>query len=299
MSRQPVWVDRDGVEREIDPDWANRVIQPALSPDDSQLAVAVVEHGNWSIGIKTLDRGPFQLLTFEGSLNSVPVWTPDGRFVTFASNRAGQYDLWQKRADGSGSAIRLHELGMAVRPSAWSPDGRWLVFISTQTGNRDIYAIRPEIDSVPVPLVATESSERSAALSPDGRWLAYSSDLSGRFQVYVQPFPNVGGGVWQVSEAGGMEPTWAQNGRELFYLSGNQEMVVADVETNPTFRRLSEHVLFSTAKYYSQNLYHDYAVSHDDQRFLMMKPIGAANLEVMVVLNFFEELRQRVGNGND
>jgi serine/threonine-protein kinase len=301
VQNQAVWVDQDGVEREIDPDWTGEMQSPALSPDDSRLAINAFTRGSRNIWIKTLDRGPFQRLTFEGSRNLWPVWTPDGRFVTFGSNRTGQFDLWQKRADFSRSATQLHEVEVEVEafPSAWSPDGRWLVFSSDRSGNPNIYAIQPEIDSIPVPLVATEFSERSPALSPDGRWLAYSSDLSGHFQVYVQPFPNVDDVVQQVSVAGGMEPTWAQNGRELFYVSGNQEMVVADVETSPVFRRLGEHVLFSTADYVIQNLYHSYAVSHDDQRFVMLKRLRGSRDEVMLVLNFFEELKQRVGTGND
>ena len=96
-----------------------------------------------------------------------------------------------------------------------------------------------------------------------------------------------------------MEPTWAQNGRELFYVNGDWELVVAEVDTSPTFRRLSEHVLFSTAEYLYPNAQHNYAVSHDDQRFVMLKQVSAPDVEVMLVFNFFEELKQRVGNGND
>ena len=204
-----------------------------------------------------------------------------------------------KRADGTGSATLLHATGMSVLASAWSPDGSWLVFTQTQTGSGDIYGIRPEIDSVPLPLVATEFIERTPALSPDGRWLAYSSDRSGTLQVYVQPFPSADDAVWQVSDAGGLEPKWAQNGRELFYVNGNQEMVVAEFETSPTFRRLAEHVLFSVAEYDMGLVHRNYAVSHDDQRFLIMKEAGESVNELTLVLNFFEVLKQRVGNGND
>jgi serine/threonine-protein kinase len=137
------------------------------------------------------------------------------------------------------------------------------------------------------------------ALSQDGRWLAYSSDLTGSRQVYVRPFPNVEDAVWQVSMAGGTQPNWAQNGRELFYVNGLQEMVVADVETSPTFRRLAERVLFSTADYHFPLVQRNYAVSHDDQRFVMLKRAGGSGSELVLVLNFFEELKQRVGRGND
>ena len=95
-----------------------------------------------------------------------------------------------------------------------------------------------------------------------------------------------------------MEPSWAQNGRELFYVNGDWELVVADVETAPEFRRLAEHVLFSTDGYRITGSHHQYAVSHDDQRFVMVKWVSDPT-ELMLVLNFFEELKQRVGHGND
>jgi eukaryotic-like serine/threonine-protein kinase len=290
-----VWVNRNGIEREIDPDWTWSSAYLALSPDDSRL-LASDGKSTW---IKTLDRGSFQRLTFEGNRDIGSVWTPDGRYVTIVSDRAGTWDLWQKRADGSGIAARIHELETNALPSAWSPDGRWLVFISPWGGDSDIYAVRPEIDSSTISLVATEFSERSPTLSPDGRWFAYSSDQTGRFEVYVRPFPNSDDGVWLVSKAGGRDPTWAQNGRELFYVNRFQEMVVATVETSPTFRRIAEQVLFSTAAYQVAEIQHNYAVSHDDQRFAMNKRIGSSDVEVMLTLNFFEELKQRVGNGND
>jgi serine/threonine-protein kinase len=291
MQTQPVWVDRSGSEQAIDRDWPQWMYWPALSPNDARLAISVYGPDGMHIWIKTLDRGPLQRLTSDGQ-NGHAMWTPDGRFVTYWSNGAGRRGLWQKAADGSGAPVQLSQLDVRARTSAWSPDGRWLLFTSASAGNDDIYAIRPDVDSLGVPLVASEFNERSPALSPDGRWLAYSSNLSGRFEVYVRPFPNVDQGVWQVSVAGGTEPRWAHNGLEVFYVNGSQELVVADVEAGPPFRRRAEHVLFSTRGYRTREAPQNYAVSHDDQRFIMDKLVGDPP-ELILVFNFFEELNRR------
>ncbi len=301
---RPVWVDRDGVAQEIDPGWTGGYIYfPALSPDGTRLAVSMErqDYTGRHIWIKTLDRGPLSRLTFEGATNQPPAWTPDGRAVTFGSTQAGQYDIWEKRADGTGSAILLLDLegGYHIGGVSWSADGRWLIFrMTTQDGNRDVYAIWPGVDSLAVPLVTTEFDEISPALSPDGQWLAYASDESGRFEVYVRPFPNAGAARWQVSTAGGADPLWAHNGRELFYRNAERELVAVEVATRPTFAAGTERVLFSVAGYQLGPMNHSYAVSPDDQRFVMLEPVEGRR-ELVLVLNWFEEMRQRVGSGND
>ena len=145
-------------------------------------------------------------------------WSSDGESLTFSSIRLGSggWDVWTKRADGSGTAELVFD-GDAVGEALYSPDGTWLIFREglTAQGRADIYAIRPGVDSVAVPLVATEFNEISPTLSRDGRWLAYVSDQSGQAQVSVIPFPEgrFGGGQVVVSADGGGEPVWAHNGR--------------------------------------------------------------------------------------
>jgi len=50
--------------------------------------------------------------------------------------------------------------------------------------------------------------------------MVYSSNVTGRFEVYVEPFPSEAGagGKWSVSTAGGEDPCWRPDGKELFYL---------------------------------------------------------------------------------
>ena len=187
---------------------------------------------------------------------------------------------------------------------AWSRDGRWLVFrdLASSPENRDIYALRVGVDSVPVPLLNTRFNETAPTISPDGRWLAYVSNESGRAEVYVRPFPNVRDGSWQVSLDGGGEPKWAHSSRELFYREESR-MMVAQVAAGATFDVSARSVLFDAgpliwrSDQYAYG-YPVYDVSLDDQRFLMARlsePTNGTASELILVENFFEELKERVG----
>ena len=148
------------------------------------------------------------------------------------------------------------------------------------------------------PFLQTPFEEGGAVFSPDGRWLAYVSNESGRYEIYVQPFPGPGG-KWQISTEGGREPVWARNGRELFYRNSNQMMAV-EITTEPTFSAGSPRLLFEGAFMSGTVFLPYYDVTPDGQRFVMLKPVESetsAPTQINVVLNWFEELKQRVPTG--
>jgi serine/threonine-protein kinase len=176
----------------------------------------------------------------------------------------------------------------------YSPDGEWLVY-RVLAATRDLYARRVGSDSS-VALLATEFEETSPAVSPDSRWLAYASNESGRSEVYVRPFPNTNVGKWLVSTDGGQEPVWAHSGRELFYKGGGNLMVV-EVLPGAIFVTGERRVLFSVREFFSVGRHQRYDVTPDDQRFVMIRSLEGANAgELIVVENFFEELKAKVGN---
>jgi len=143
----------------------------------------------------------------------------------------------------------------------------------------------------PLELAATQYEERMPALSPDGEWLAYVSNAPGRYEVFVSPFPVAGGIKWEVSTAGGLEPRWAHNGRELFYRNAADELVAVAVVTDPTFAVRGQTALFSTVDYLAWS----YDISPDDQRFVMLERIEAptADRELIWVDNFFTDLAEQ------
>ena len=150
------------------------------------------------------------------------MWTPDGRRIIFSSNRGGQFNLWWQAADGTGAAERLTTSSNAQFVTGITPDGTAVVFFeTTPTMGRDLLQLALDGTRRVTPLLQTKFDERNGIVSPDGRWLAYESNSSGSFEIYVRPFPNVGGGQWQVSTAGGRQPLWARSGKELFYVGAD------------------------------------------------------------------------------
>ena len=301
VSVTPVWVERDGTAREVDPGWTTpgnpTQSSLALSPNEDRLAISILDsEGVWDLWVKRLDTGPLSRLTFEGPQNRRATWSPDGQSLTFVSTRGGGGgDLWTKRADGSGPAELLIDREGDMAEGFYSPDGMWLV--SREGGGSasegDIFALRPGVDSEAVSLVATEFGARSPALSPDGRWLAYVSNEAGREDVYVRPFPDTDSGRTLVSPDGGVEPVWAHSGRELFYRNGADELVAVRFSGDPTFTVVQQDVLFPMAGYLPSDGHPMYDVSSDDLRFVMLRIFddGAGAFELILVENWAEELR--------
>ena len=293
-----VWLTRDGKAQSVDPGWRGFFTSPSISVDGTRLAVTVVPASYSQTGdiwIKQLDRGPSIKLTLDGA-NQSPTWTPDDRSVTFASSVSGTYDLWTKRADGSAQAVRQFHEKRGVLSPRWSPDRKWLVFRTDRRtpGGGDILGIRPGIDTAAVPLVATKSEEGAPDISPDGRWLAYVSDESGQHEIYVVPFPNTTAAKWAVSTSGGTQPLWSHSGKELFYHDATGNLVAVEVRTNPTFSVGRSATLFSVKEFRSNPLSAQYAVSPDDRRFLMIRPMAASGSEELIVVeNWFEELKTK------
>jgi serine/threonine-protein kinase len=295
-AQQVVRVSRDGHVQVADAGWGGVFANLSLSPDGHRLAVTVVREGRVEVWVRELATGAFTRLAYEGTYNYRPSWSPDGRTLLFVSDRSGQSAVYEAPADGSGAATLVRRDPRAADEGEFSRDGRWLIYRTGSGGGRDIYAVRRGggADSVPVPLVTSPFEDYGPVLSPDGHWLAYTSEESGHPEIYVRPFPNAAAARWQVSRAGGQEPVWAHNGRELFYRSGAGELVASAVATVPSFRITSERVLFPTRDYFYDGLHASYAVSPDDRSFLFVRLAPGARSQVVVVLNWLEELKAKV-----
>ena len=286
-----VWVTRDGVEREIDPEWSEDFSALRLSPEGARLAVTIREGLGGDIWIKQLDQGPLSKLTFEPN-SFDPSWKPDGTSVTFVSDRAGTADIYAKRADGSAPAELILDHERPISQPVWSPDGSWLVFTLTG-GQSDLYGFQPDTNREPVPLVADDQiNEAWPAISPDGRWLAYVSLETGEEQVYVRPFPNVTDAKWLVSTDGGTQPKWARSGQELFYQSGNAEMVTVEIHPGLTFSTGQPRALFEWGDLDDDR----WDVADDQFVFVTSRLSEEGTSRLILVRNWFEELRQRTGN---
>jgi Tol biopolymer transport system component len=310
--RKLVWVSRNGTEEPLAAP-PHAYLNPRLSPDGQRAAVTIEEEED-QIWLYEPARETLTRFTFEGSLNNPSVWTPDGKWIAFSSNRQGVQNIFRQPADGSGSAERLTTGDYAQIPMSWSPDGKLLSFfeVNPNTGY-DLWVQRmdgPATSPGQAPstgsgqarnaqlFLRTPFNESVPKFSPDGRWLAYVSDESGRYEIYVQPYPGPGGKL-QISTEGGTEPVWNRSGRELFYRNGGKMMAV-DIATQPNFAVGKPRMLFEGKYQQSPGTAPNYDVSPDGQRFLMLKPseqAQAAPTQINVVLNWFEELKRRVPVG--
>jgi eukaryotic-like serine/threonine-protein kinase len=297
-SRSLVWVDRKGREEPI-PAPPRGYFYPRLSPDGTRIAVDIRDQERdiwiWDFGKQTLQR-----LTQDPANDWFPVWTPDGTRLVFASDRGGAMNLFRQSADGTGNVERLTTSSDIQWPFSFTPDGnRLLMLDQTPKTGFDLSLLllngTPRIE----PLIRTSANETNGDISPDGKWLAYQSNESGQDRVFVRPFPNISGGVWQISADAGTRPLWARDGRELFFIDGSGRLTAVSIETTPTFSRGNPAQAVERSYFMGATTGRTYDVSRDGQRFLMVKETGgdgqnSTPASLIVVLNWIEELKARV-----
>ncbi|MGD0923343.1 MAG: protein kinase [Terriglobia bacterium] len=287
-------------------DWLDRSGKPAgtigmpgtyknvrLSPDGRRVATDQTDANGRNIDIWVYEpaRGATTRLTFDPALHEAPIWSPDGKQILFTSNRKLGFRLYLKNADGSGPEEEVADLGAESRGNTWdwSRDGKYVL---VRKANELWYLSWPE--RVAKPLLQAKWTVRNAQFSPDGRWMAYASNETGSMEIYVSPFLS-GNGKWQVSSAGGEEPRWRQDGKELFYLSTEGKMMAVAVTTGASFKAGSPVALFQTHRRQpvSSQDHFSYDVSGDGQRFLIDTKVDEANAAPLsVFLNWASEMEK-------
>jgi serine/threonine-protein kinase len=307
--RALVWVDRNGKEEEI-PAPRNDYMYPKISPDGTRVALTMASDKNWDIWVWDFIRKTLTRLTFDMQYDVSPIWTQDGKKIVFCTTRDGLLNLYWKPADGTGKDEKLFSIpDRGLIPYSMSSDGKTLLTSEvegepTMFAKWDIGMVSLEGNRARNLLLQEEYVETQPQISPDGKWLAYSSTESstgGVSQVYVRPFPEVDTGKWQVSTGGGSCPRWSPDGNELFYLSRENSMMAVPVETEPAFSLGTPKALFrSIYAGLSGTSGIPWDISPDGKRFLMMKeslpdvPAEGGPRKINVVVNWFEELKQRV-----
>jgi eukaryotic-like serine/threonine-protein kinase len=179
--------------------------------------------------------------------NANPIWSPDGKFVAISAGKLG-WGIYRKPATGAGQWEPLTLAKGLTAPKSWSSDGRFIIYaeIRPETG-ADLMAIPAEPNATPFALAQTPATEDQGQFSPDGHWVAYTSNESGLSEIYVIPFPpSPTGGRWLVSKGGGVMPRWRSDGKELFYISPDSQMMAVAVTTHPVFTSGNPQALFQT-----------------------------------------------------
>ncbi len=284
-------VDSAGSGRVVLPDLAEGSA-PRFSPDGGRIAFTASPEGANEVWIFDRTLATMSRLTFEGSA-LYPTWSAQGDTVYYSTDaESPDRDIWRRAADGSGAPERVLERpGQQFEIAVPATGGVALV--------REIASTGPALYALPLapagelrPWVVSSFSERSASLSPDARWAAYTSNESGQDEIYVRAFPEAEG-RWQVSSGGGTEPLWSSDGRTIYYRRADTLFATA-VQTRPTFTVGPRRTVFTTS--FQQNSSHtNYDRDRRTGEFVVIAQTEGNATALVVVLNWFEELRERMG----
>jgi Tol biopolymer transport system component len=285
-----LWVDRAGKDLETLGDPAE-FHNPTFSPTRDRIAFDLADprSGKTDVWIRDVARGVNSRLTFSpGGDAQIPLWSPDGKRIVYMAGTG--WDLFEKSPDGDGQEKLLLKTEEQKFPADFSRDGRYLVYQSRgkETG-WDIWILPTFGDAKPYPFARTPFLELLPVVSPDGRYVAYQSNESGRNQVYVQTFPQPGGKS-QVSTAGGGEPQWRADGKELYYRAADQKLMAVAVQTSPTFTAGLPQALFQ-GRFETGVARTRYLPTPDGSRFLVVGTLSRESITpTTVALNWFAEL---------
>ncbi|MGQ0736762.1 MAG: protein kinase domain-containing protein [Acidobacteriota bacterium] len=299
VARELVWVSREGAATPVG--IAPAYLRwPRLSPDGTRVAFGSAQSNVAAPALSDLIRiGVIDLRTRRQTAldgQSEPVWLPDGRRVVTSVGLPPSGGLGEQVADGSRRMEPLFTTTRDAWPTAASADGAWFIYygMPEPAGEAtpdagDLFVLdrkTQERRRLPAP-----GYQRGGRLSPDGRWLAFQSTDNYRTEVHVRPFPAFDAN-YRLSADGGEEPAWSADGKELFYRRGLDVMRVRvpageSSDWPPAERLFSGN--FVSDPYGDQS----YDVASDG-RFLMIRPVATARIDVHVVLNWLAEVRARL-----
>jgi serine/threonine-protein kinase len=285
---QVVWVGREG--RDLGPVIAGDLDSPSfprISPDGRRLAINLAG----DLWVYDLDgRPPIKLTIDTASFTSL--WSTDGRRLIYENSNG---TLESIPADGSTSKAEPASPGGHFHPFGWLNGGTELT--SVQLGLptvSDVVSFAPSANAEIKPIIQTEVAEGSQGISatPDGKLIAYVSDVTGGPELWVRPYPGPGAPV-RVSANGAAEPQWSRNGRELFFLEGPETVMRTAIKPGPELAFEPPVALFRTRfSRLGQPPSYDIA---PDGRFLFVRNVdGQASINLVVAVNWTEELKQRV-----
>ncbi|MEO8218281.1 MAG: protein kinase [Acidobacteriota bacterium] len=269
-----VWVSAEGKDLGVIAPPA-MYYSPRLSHDGKRVVVDVSDEqtARGDIWIFDIARATSTRLTYDPANESVPVWSPDDRYVYYFSEKGPTRDLYRTAASGTGSQELILSNANRKMPVEVSPDGRTLAYVEMQPKRNDYDISLVDVETHQSrPLLNTPFNETALSFSRDGRFIAYTSDESGREEVYVQPFP-VASAKWVVSRGGGAFPSWSFDGKRLFYLSPERKLMAVTITEGAMFEAGTPVVLFD-AHVRGLLTYRQYEMSPDGSKFLLNRVVG-------------------------
>jgi hypothetical protein len=267
-----------------------------LSPDGRHVAVTRAAAGGANLWLLEPERRGASRLTLNSSYAAYPVWSPDGLAIVFSSNMP-RY-LFRTESSGAGDEQPITQSPHNQFVTDWSRDGRWLLYHENSPSGQHLWILlvtpdgRPAPGATAKPYLRTQFNERWGRFSPQSppRWVAYQSDVTGRYEIYIQAFPEPRG-KFQISTSGGQFPQWGTGGRELFYVSLENKLMVASLKLGAdsvepsTPRELFPLPVVDMG-------FSPYDTTQDGQRFLVRAAPGKAGAPLTVIVNWTALLKK-------
>jgi Tol biopolymer transport system component len=281
VNRQGERIDTLAADREA---WQ---YAPRLSPDGKRLLIARFESGQarGDLWIHDLERGIAERMTLEAGDESLAAWSPDQQLIAYDSIRTSpQYGVYVAPVGRPEEERLLIETSFAPGVDFWTADGESVVYeIADDSGNWGFRKVAADGTGQPEPFLQEPASQTAAALSSDGRWVAYTSDTTGQNEIYVRS-ADASGKALRVSAAGGVQPQWRHDGRELFFINAANELVAVPVTPGdpPAFGR--GEVLFETR--IEETTDRQYEESHDGQNFYVNESSSVSKEPIIVTTDW-------------
>jgi len=298
--RELVWVDLDGNRNRLQLP-PGRYSDPILSPSGDRLAVTIYEqNGGSDIWMLSLRQNTLSRVTFSGDAFNI-VWSPDGEHLYY--ERSESPGIWRSRPNGIGDPQRILASNTRTIPNSVTPDGTALIYMSGFGNAYDFSEVSlVDENNTNRVLLASGFNEVAAAISPDGKWLAYTNNEAGDHQVYLRPYPNVDDNKWQISTAGGWEPSWSPDGDKIYFASYSNDEdtgtrgIYSVSLTFGTTLEIGSPVRIATGFSVNGNDYPNYDVHPDERQIIGFEEDRTANQTreefLILVSNWFEELRR-------
>ena len=291
FGNQLTWFNRQG-RRTATIGEPSFYMAPQIAPDEKSIVVEKVDPDSFSPRVWWIPiEGAPSRFTFTPS--QYPLWLPDGESIAYATRDTAIHVKPVAATADQKLLLRAGTMPSDGRiPCGFSRDGRALVY--TELGPKTGYDLwRLPANGVPEILLNSESNEMCGAISADGRWIAYSSDESGRPEIYVRSLPERGaatGRMWQVSNNGGAWPVWRRDGREVFFLDNERNLIAVRVSAGSGLRFGTPEVLFPT-RIHTPDARFD--VSADGNRFDIPAETSGSGMPATVTINWTATLNAR------
>lgn len=295
---QLAWWDRNGKQLNEAGEAVDGIVMFRLSPDERQIAVQRATAEAQDLWLFDADRRVSTRLTADRTISTQPVWSRDGRTILYT--HLGSSTLFRKLSSGAGEKQVVIQRSNNSMPYDWSRDGHWVLLREMNPDTKyDIWKLPITSDGklqegiTPTPYLQTPFNEQMPRFSPEAspRWVAYVSDDSGRPEVYIDAFPEPRGKK-RISTNGGQFPEWGAGGRELFYVSPDNQLMAVSLTTGPGLQPSSPRTLFPLPQQ-AGFAASPYQPGRDGQRFLVLTSPEVPWQALTVIVNWPALIKQR------